>query len=76
MIWDRGHWQPLADPDRGLADGKLDFELHGERLRGRWTLVRMAQRDGAQAGGELAVDQTLGQRRARSRIAEEAHALG
>src|SRR5262245_43207577 len=45
VIWDRGEWNPLADPDRGLAEGKLDFELRGERLRGRWTLVRMAQRD-------------------------------
>ncbi len=44
VIWDRGYWLPLADPERGLADGKLDFELHGERLRGRWTLVRMADR--------------------------------
>src|SRR4051812_40964119 len=44
VIWDRGYWQPLGDPDRGLADGKLDFELEGERLRGRWTLVRMADR--------------------------------
>jgi bifunctional non-homologous end joining protein LigD len=44
VIWDRGHWSPHGDPDRGLADGKLDFELHGERLRGRWTLVRMADR--------------------------------
>jgi bifunctional non-homologous end joining protein LigD len=44
VIWDRGYWRPLGDPDRGLADGKLDFELEGERLRGRWTLVRMAER--------------------------------
>lgn len=45
LIWDRGYWTPLKDPDRGLAEGKLDFELHGEKLKGRWTLVRMANRD-------------------------------
>jgi bifunctional non-homologous end joining protein LigD len=45
LVWDRGTWTPLADPDRGLADGKLDFELHGDRLNGRWTLVRMAKKD-------------------------------
>jgi bifunctional non-homologous end joining protein LigD len=45
VIWDRGRWEPLGDPTRGLADGKLDFELHGDKLEGRWTLVRMAQRD-------------------------------
>jgi bifunctional non-homologous end joining protein LigD len=44
VIWDRGHWQPLSDPDVGLKDGKLDFELEGERLKGRFTLVRMAAR--------------------------------
>ena len=44
VIWDRGHWQPLGDPDEGLKDGKLDFELEGDRLKGRFTLVRMAPR--------------------------------
>jgi bifunctional non-homologous end joining protein LigD len=44
VIWDRGHWQPLGDADEGLKDGKLDFELAGERLKGRFTLVRMADR--------------------------------
>jgi bifunctional non-homologous end joining protein LigD len=44
VIWDRGHWQPLGDADEGLRDGKLDFELQGERLKGRFTLVRMAER--------------------------------
>ena len=44
VIWDRGHWQPHGDVDDGLKDGKLDFELDGERLKGRFTLVRMAER--------------------------------
>jgi bifunctional non-homologous end joining protein LigD len=41
MLWDRGHWQPEKDARRGLVDGKLEFTLDGERLRGRFTLVRM-----------------------------------
>ena len=45
VIWDRGHWQPLVDVDEGLKDGKLDFELDGRRLKGRFTLVRMAERN-------------------------------
>jgi bifunctional non-homologous end joining protein LigD len=47
-VWDRGTWTPEGDAARGLADGKLDFVLHGGRLRGRWTLVRLAgqERDG------------------------------
>jgi bifunctional non-homologous end joining protein LigD len=44
VIWDRGQWSPINDPDEGLKDGKLDFELDGERLKGRFTLVRMAER--------------------------------
>ncbi|HSC14322.1 MAG TPA: DNA ligase D, partial [Gammaproteobacteria bacterium] len=44
VIWDRGHWQPLGDVDEGLEEGKLDFELDGDRLKGRFTLVRMAER--------------------------------
>src|SRR5262249_41619960 len=41
VVWDRGFWQPIGDPRRGLARGKLDFTLAGEKLRGRWHLVRM-----------------------------------
>jgi bifunctional non-homologous end joining protein LigD len=40
-IFDRGTWEPEeGDPLRAIAAGKLDFQLHGEHLRGRWTLVR------------------------------------
>src|SRR5690606_22838592 len=45
VIWDRGVWQPEGDVARGLRDGKLSFALDGERLSGRWTLVRMARKD-------------------------------
>lgn len=41
MLWDTGRWTPLGDPHQGLEIGKLVFELHGKRLRGRWALVRM-----------------------------------
>ena len=44
IVWDRGDWQPLGDPRKGLQKGHLDFELHGRRLRGRWHLVRMKPR--------------------------------
>jgi bifunctional non-homologous end joining protein LigD len=52
IIWDRGRYLPygIEDTDeaieRGLRDGKLDFELLGERLRGRWGLVRMKGQEG------------------------------
>lgn len=41
VVWDRGRWIPDEDPKRGLRAGKLKFELRGEKLHGRWTLVRM-----------------------------------
>ncbi len=41
IVWDRGLWTPLGDPVKGLKSGKLKFELHGEKLKGGWTLVRM-----------------------------------
>jgi bifunctional non-homologous end joining protein LigD len=44
VIWDRGSWKPLGDADAGLREGKLDFELAGQKLKGRFTLVRMAER--------------------------------
>ncbi len=46
MIWDRGTWAPDGDPHRGYAKGHLDFELEGEKLHGRWHLVRMRGRQG------------------------------
>jgi bifunctional non-homologous end joining protein LigD len=45
MIWDRGRWVPEGDPHKGYAKGHLDFTLEGEKLRGRWHLVRMRSRE-------------------------------
>ncbi len=42
IVWDKGSWRPLHDPVKSLAKGHLDFELEGEKLNGRWHLVRMA----------------------------------
>ena len=41
MLWDRGQWLPLEDPQKGLKKGVLKFTLKGERLQGQFTLVRM-----------------------------------
>ncbi len=40
IVWDRGRWTPVGDPDEGMRSGKLLFDLHGYKLRGRWTLVK------------------------------------
>jgi bifunctional non-homologous end joining protein LigD len=44
MIWDEGTWEPLNDPDEGLAKGDLKFRLYGHRLNGEFVLVRMKPR--------------------------------
>ena len=41
IVWDRGTWTPIGDPHRGLKKGHLEFELRGQKLNGRWHLVRM-----------------------------------
>ncbi len=44
LLWDRGTWKPLGDAAKGLTKGHLEFELEGEKLVGRWHLIRMARR--------------------------------
>src|SRR5690606_15198602 len=48
MLWDRGRWRLLG---RNQPD-KLDFELKGEKLAGRWTLVRTRSRPSARSRKE------------------------
>lgn len=41
LLWDRGYWVPLGDPDEGYRKGRLKFRLEGNKLQGLWNLVRM-----------------------------------
>src|SRR6266566_4897700 len=43
IVWDRGRWVPLEDPHDGMQKGKLLFELHGYKLKGKWTLVKLKE---------------------------------
>jgi bifunctional non-homologous end joining protein LigD len=45
-IWDRGHFQPLVDPEQGIASGVLDFFLEGDRLHGGFALVKLQRSKG------------------------------
>jgi bifunctional non-homologous end joining protein LigD len=40
-IWDRGFYWAEEDVERQIAEGKLEFDLHGGRLQGTYVLVRM-----------------------------------
>ncbi|MBV2186842.1 MAG: non-homologous end-joining DNA ligase, partial [Rhizobium sp.] len=46
IVWDRGRWTPIGDVKKAYRKGHLEFELEGEKLSGRWHLVRMAGREG------------------------------
>lgn len=42
IVWDWGTWRPAADgdPARAIENGELHFDLRGEKLAGRFVLVR------------------------------------
>lgn len=44
ILWDKGRWSPIGDARKGYAKGHLDFEIEGEKLHGRWHLVRLARK--------------------------------
>jgi bifunctional non-homologous end joining protein LigD len=46
IVWDRGSWTPLGDPHKAYRKGHMEFELDGEKLKGRWHLVRMHGKPG------------------------------
>jgi bifunctional non-homologous end joining protein LigD len=53
--WDRGTWQPLGDPQAGLASGELKFRLVGGRLNGGFVLVRLKSRERERAENWLLI---------------------
>jgi bifunctional non-homologous end joining protein LigD len=48
IVWDHGTWEPYEtdDPARAVADGELHADVHGEKLRGRFVLVRTKAQEG------------------------------
>jgi bifunctional non-homologous end joining protein LigD len=55
IVWDWGIFEPdpeTPDPAIGLRSGEIKFVLHGEKLRGRFTIVRTDRRGGRGSGGE------------------------
>jgi bifunctional non-homologous end joining protein LigD len=50
IVWDWGTWEPEAPTlaaMNSVDDGELKFVLNGEKLRGRFTIVRTSRRPGA-----------------------------
>ncbi|MBI4011897.1 MAG: DNA ligase D [Candidatus Rokubacteria bacterium] len=54
LIWDRGTYDtvPPGEASRQRAKGHLHLALEGEKLRGRWHLVRTGRSADRQAGGK------------------------
>ncbi len=50
IVWDWGTWEPEAetpDPAAAVANGELKFVLSGEKVTGRYTIVRTSRRPGS-----------------------------
>ena len=41
IVWDRGTWVTLAEPEAALAAGEIKFRLSGAKLGGGWMLKRL-----------------------------------
>ena len=46
IVWDRGVWAPMGDPEADLAAGAFKFRLAGEKLGGGWMLARLKPKQG------------------------------
>jgi DNA ligase D len=49
IVWDWGTWEPEAetpDPAAAIENGELKFRASGEKLQGRFTIVRTSRRPG------------------------------
>jgi bifunctional non-homologous end joining protein LigD len=49
IVWDWGYFEPepdTPDPAKALRAGEIKFVLHGEKVRGRFTIVRTSGRQG------------------------------
>src|SRR4051812_2870340 len=52
IVWDWGTWEPEAetpDPRKAVEDGELKFVLNGQKVKGRFTIVRTSRRPGSTA---------------------------
>ena len=49
IVWDWGTWEPepeTPDPVKAIEDGELKFRARGQRVNGRFTIVRTSRRPG------------------------------
>jgi len=46
LIWDRGEFEALGDMTTGLEAGSITFRLHGGKLNGLFSLIRLKKGTG------------------------------
>jgi bifunctional non-homologous end joining protein LigD len=44
LLWDRGTWEAVGDARAMVRAGNLKFHLNGEKLRGKYALVKIRER--------------------------------
>jgi bifunctional non-homologous end joining protein LigD len=44
LLWDRGSWEPMRDARAMMRAGNLKFFLRGEKLHGKYALVKLKER--------------------------------
>jgi bifunctional non-homologous end joining protein LigD len=72
IVWDNGEWMPEGDPEAGMKKGHIDFELKGNKLNGRWHLVRLKPRRGEKRDNWLLIKSDDAAARRSGDILEEA----
>ena len=55
IVWDIGRWTAPRGAAEQLRKGRIEFELHGEKLKGRWLLVRTKTSSSAHRAGWLLI---------------------
>ena len=46
LIWDQGEYEALTDMTAGLVAGSITFRLHGGKLNGLFSLIRLKKGNG------------------------------
>jgi bifunctional non-homologous end joining protein LigD len=41
MLWDKGTWEEIKEPKKGVHKGNLSFILKGKKLKGKWELIQI-----------------------------------
>ncbi|MGH6887155.1 MAG: non-homologous end-joining DNA ligase, partial [Geminicoccales bacterium] len=55
IVWDRGSWVPMGNPEEDYRKGTLKFRLLGEKLGGGWMLVRLKPKEGERGDNWLLI---------------------